>query len=534
MNVVLIGAEHEENLSTRYLAAALRQAGHRAELVAFGGPEEEAEAVRRTMAAAPGLVGLSMVFQRRAREFGALARALREAGYGGPVAAGGHFPTFAWRALLAAEPAIDLVVRHEGERTVVELAEAIERGESGERLAAIPGVVVRADGGGVVEGPPRAHADDLDALPFPARDGPLTRHLGIPAAFVVGSRGCWYRCSFCCIQAWHRAAVGPVYRARSAENVADELWELRRRHGARIFNFHDDCFFLPSREATVAKAAAYRRAFERRGLLEEVALIAKVRPDQVHEETIGAWREAGLFRAYVGIESASEQGLRTLRRGTTRADNARALDLCAAHGIYACFNLLFFHPDGTEEAARQDIAFLRRYAHVPHNTGRTEVYVGTPLHERLAREGRLWGSEFGWDYRIADPTIETMLRVFARAFRSRNFDCDGVANRAIGLGYYLQVLRRFYPAADRPALGAEVDATVRAINHDTLDGFEEILDYARAPGSAADTERFAEELRGRVSERDVGFRHRIEEVQGAIFDAARRHGPAEHRRRGVR
>ena len=290
MKVVLIGAEREENLSTRYLAAALQRAGHEAKLVAFGWVEELQDAVRETLAAAPGLVGLSMVFQRRAREFCALVDALRAAGYAGHVTAGGHFPTFAFEALLQDEPGIDSVVRHEAEATLVELVEALGRAEACERIAAIPGIVTRAAGGGITVAAPRAHADDLDALPFPVREGPMARHLGIPAAFVVGSRGCFYRCSFCCIQTWHRAAIGPVYRTRSADNVADELVELRQRWGARIFNFHDDCFFLPGREKTVAKAAQFREAFARRGLLGDIVLIGKVRPDQVHDDAVRAWK----------------------------------------------------------------------------------------------------------------------------------------------------------------------------------------------------------------------------------------------------
>ena len=61
MQVVLIGAEREENLSTRYLAAALGRAGHAATLVPFADMVELEEAVRRTLAAAPGVVGLSLI-----------------------------------------------------------------------------------------------------------------------------------------------------------------------------------------------------------------------------------------------------------------------------------------------------------------------------------------------------------------------------------------------------------------------------------------------------------------------------------------
>ena len=114
MRIVLIGADREENLATRYLAAALRRAEHEATLVGFSEAKDLERAVRTALAVGPDLIGLSIVFQRRAREFGALAQALRAGGFGGHLTAGGHFPTFAHDALLAAHPAIDSVIRHEG------------------------------------------------------------------------------------------------------------------------------------------------------------------------------------------------------------------------------------------------------------------------------------------------------------------------------------------------------------------------------------------------------------------------------------
>ena len=119
MRVVLVGAEVEENLATRYLAAALERAGHQVRLSAFSTASDAAAVLKAVKTEQPGLVGLSITFQRRAHEFGALAGALRRAGYAGHICCGGHFPTFAWRELLHRHPGIDSAVRHEGERTIV-------------------------------------------------------------------------------------------------------------------------------------------------------------------------------------------------------------------------------------------------------------------------------------------------------------------------------------------------------------------------------------------------------------------------------
>src|SRR5713101_1130783 len=106
MHVLLVGPEFEENLSLRYLAAALRAAGHTASLARFDAPEYLEGVVQQVRREKPGVVGLSMVFQVRAREFYDLSRALRSAGYQGHVTAGGHFATFAFEPILRDVPEI--------------------------------------------------------------------------------------------------------------------------------------------------------------------------------------------------------------------------------------------------------------------------------------------------------------------------------------------------------------------------------------------------------------------------------------------
>src|SRR5947209_9450277 len=128
MRIVLVGPEFEENLSLRYLAAALRQAGHAASLARFDSPEYTDGVVQQVLRERPGIVGLSLVFQVRAREFYDLARALRRAGYRGHLTAGGHFATFACEPMLRDLPELDSVVRQEGEAAIVDLANALERG----------------------------------------------------------------------------------------------------------------------------------------------------------------------------------------------------------------------------------------------------------------------------------------------------------------------------------------------------------------------------------------------------------------------
>jgi hypothetical protein len=77
--VALVGPELEENLSLRYLASALAAAGFRSEIVPFDSPGDlpRVLAILLELGEPPALVGLSLSFQRRAKDFLALSVALR-------------------------------------------------------------------------------------------------------------------------------------------------------------------------------------------------------------------------------------------------------------------------------------------------------------------------------------------------------------------------------------------------------------------------------------------------------------------------
>ena len=66
LDVLLVGAEELENLSTRYLAAVLRQHGYTVELAPFSTADETDAVVQRAQIIQPRLVGLSIIFQYRA------------------------------------------------------------------------------------------------------------------------------------------------------------------------------------------------------------------------------------------------------------------------------------------------------------------------------------------------------------------------------------------------------------------------------------------------------------------------------------
>lgn len=119
-----------------------------------------------------------MPFQLRAREFFQLAQALRDEGCTAHITAGGHFATFEYENILRDFPAVDSVVRHEGEQTFRELVQRVSRGEP---IAGLAGTVTRGLDGIVDAG--KRRLPPLDDLAFPDRRGsPYDGHSPKPRA----------------------------------------------------------------------------------------------------------------------------------------------------------------------------------------------------------------------------------------------------------------------------------------------------------------------------------------------------------------
>ncbi len=170
MRVLLAGPDYEENLSIRYLSSSLLAAGHGTILATFNSPADTLSVVNDAQSA--DVVGLSLCFQSRAQEFLRLARTIKSRDPHRLIVAGGHYASCAAEPLLANHPELDIIVIHEGERTLVEIADAMPHLH--ERLPQIPGIAYRNERH-VYFTTPRRTLDDLDLLPFPDRTDQSTR-----------------------------------------------------------------------------------------------------------------------------------------------------------------------------------------------------------------------------------------------------------------------------------------------------------------------------------------------------------------------
>jgi len=180
---------------------------------------------------APDLVGISSLFTPYYREALEIAERVKKR-LNVPVIMGGPHVSEVPEEVLSL-PYVDYVIIGEGERPMVEFVRfLLDRG----KIEDVPGLGYKKDG--MLFFNPVAENYPIDELPVPDLNTLLPERYqaaGKPLAFMITSRGCPHRCSFCSVH----TTFGNIYRRRTVENIIEEI-RLRYREGRRVIDFEDD------------------------------------------------------------------------------------------------------------------------------------------------------------------------------------------------------------------------------------------------------------------------------------------------------
>ncbi len=505
--IALVGPQFHENLALEYLAAAARTHGHQAHIITYGSQQDARAVVETVLRLNADVVGLSIAFQSCLTDSIVLAEQLRNAGYAGHITCGGHVPTFEYTALLWDCPAIDSVVRHDGELTLLELLTKLERGESPRGIA---GLVWR-DGTQLRIEPARRPLQALDELAPPVRSEAPRRLAGIPMSFVIGSRGCVGDCAYCCIRAFVRSAQGPAYRLRKPEAIAGEIADLLEKQGPTAVFLEDDLFVLPAQSTAIERILALARCLHDAAPA-KFAIWAKARPDTLSPGVLEAAQQLGIIHFFLGIENHAAERLKYLGRSHGPEESERALDMLRDYKMGVSFNVMLFDPDCTLDDIATNLDFMNAHLELPWNICRTELYSGTELLQRVAAEGRLTGDYRSYGYVIRDARAELMFRILRVCFRQRSFDATSLLNHVISLAFSYQLHQNLFPGTESDKLAREIESLAIEVHTDTLETLRRVFDFA-AHADMEDTEsprRFAVDLGFDINNRDLGWRRRCE------------------------
>jgi len=241
-------------------------------------------------------------------------------------------------------PGVDFLVIGEGEAAFSGLLNNLRDPAA---LKNIRGLVFR-EGDAVVNTGPPPLVDDLDSLPFPARDlTPYGRYNSLiaktqPVTTMITSRGCPYRCLFC-----DRPHLGKRFRPRSARNVVDEM-EACKDMGIREFLIYDDTF-------TVGKARVMEICKEITGRGLKVGWDVRARVDTITQEMLVAMKGAGCERIHYGVEAGSPEVIETLRKGITLEQVRRVFRQTKEAGISTLAYFMIGSPGETRTQMEESL-----------------------------------------------------------------------------------------------------------------------------------------------------------------------------------
>jgi anaerobic magnesium-protoporphyrin IX monomethyl ester cyclase len=386
-------------LSVLHLAAVLE--GKRPWQIMDGNFDADlvATAVARVRATPHAMVGVTVMPGPQVETAIEVSAAIRQASPEVPIVWGGYFPTLYADAALNA-PYVDVLVRGQGERPLLELLDVGARDEAA--LGGIRGISWKRDGL-AVHNPeaPIVSPDSLPPLPY-AGLGDVGRFLqpsclGKRTAVHQGAIGCRYRCSFCGVASmWNGSTV-----LDAPTRVLEAGTKLRDEWGADSLQFFDHNFFddedssLPMLDALATLRLPWW---------------CYARADTLARFSTSTWakiQRSQLRMAYVGAESGSDAALSEMKKGSRVEHTVEAVRRCREHGVIPELSFMIGGTEDPDAEVEPTFAFIRKLkAMHPEAEVVLYFYSPTPQRKRGVRDGSVRLPVLG-SYGPSGPSLPT-------------------------------------------------------------------------------------------------------------------------------
>lgn len=213
------------------------------------------------------------------------------------VAGGPHVSTLREK-VLADCPGIDYGIILEGDISAVELCRGADFNN-------IQGLIYRR-GDEIIVNDFNHFITELDEAPFPKYESFELDKYPVRQIGIVTSRGCPYECIYCPVA----STIGKQFRARSAENVVEEIAYWYKNGYREIFVLDDNFTLSEKRTARICELL-------KKNDFRDIHLKCPngIRADKVDYALLKSMREAGFDMIAFGVEAGSDRVLKNIKKG---------------------------------------------------------------------------------------------------------------------------------------------------------------------------------------------------------------------------
>lgn len=204
----------------------------------------------------------------------------------------------------------------------------------------VPNIITRTK-----HNPVRPLINNLDELPFPDRDLTLSNTYlkNAPKKTFYATRGCPYKCSYCCNNLYHNLyrGKGLFVRRFSVERIIQEIEYVRNRYRTDFIKFGDDCFAL--------KADQWLEEFaEKYSCRIKIPFNCYLRVDTIDDQLLKLLRKSGCYSVHLSVDSTSMHVReKILKRNMENKNIEEILNNIRSHGINTWVNYMLAAPEST-------------------------------------------------------------------------------------------------------------------------------------------------------------------------------------------
>lgn len=193
-----------------------------------------------------------------------------------------------------------------------------------------------------------------------------------PGMFVMGSRGCPYRCSFC-----SRSVFGNTVRYREPIAVVDDVERLAKDWGIREVFFQDDTFNVNRKWAEEILKLIIKRKLNKKLCFRTPC---RVNSKLIDLDLLDMMKEAGFWLIFYGVESGSQVMLDRMNKGTTIDEIKKAFRLTQEAGIKAEASFIVGLPGETADTIQDSIKLYKEIKPDWGSFTRAIPFPGTELY----------------------------------------------------------------------------------------------------------------------------------------------------------